>query len=288
MTVPTFELKALPPALPSFVSAALTARRRPPREIQLPPGQVRVAALRVDSARLRAYNALLGFEQGETLPLTYPHVLGSALHMHLMSRPGFPLPMLGLVHVRNEIVQARAIGVGEVLDLQVRLSESRAVAQGLEFDLVTEFAVGGVPEVWRGVSTYLHRRPGKPTTRRAPTANERVPLSQYLELDAPADIGRRYAKVSRDYNPIHLYALTAKLFGFPRAIATGMWTAARVLALLEQKTGCRPSQYRFQFKQPLFLPGRAALRFDGAGDGLEFALVGADAAKVHLLGTLAG
>ena len=33
------------------------------------------------------------------------------------------------------------------------------------------------------------------------------------------DLGRRYAAVSGDHNPIHLYPLTAKALGFPRQIA---------------------------------------------------------------------
>jgi hypothetical protein len=49
-------------------------------------------------------------------------------------------------------------------------------------------------------------------------------LSCQTEFTAPADIGRRYGAVSGDRNPIHLTAVTAKLFGFQQAIAHGMWT----------------------------------------------------------------
>ena len=51
----------------------------------------------------------------------------------------------------------------------------------------------------------------------------------------PADLGRRYAAVSGDHNPIHLYPLTAKAFGFPRQIAHGMWTKARCVAAMENR-----------------------------------------------------
>ena len=285
MTAQILQLQALPAALPTFFNAARTARRSPAAKIELPSLQVHVAAVKIDPARLRAYNKLLGFSDGASLPLTYPHVLGSSLHMHLMAQPQFPLPMLGLVHLRNEIEQSRPLVVDETLDLQVALTESREVAQGLEFDFVTEFAAGDSGTVWRGVSTYLYRISGKkPARSRAPVAE--IPLSKYLKLDAPADIGRRYAKVSRDYNPIHLYALTARLFGFKRAIATGMWTAARALALLEPELRHAPQHYAFQFKQPFLLPGRAALRYETGADQVEFALVGTDAGKVHLVGTL--
>ena len=57
-----------------------------------------------------------------------------------------------------------------------------------------------------------------------------------VEWRLPGDLGRRYAAVSGDRNPIHLYALTAKAFGFPRQIAHGMWSKARCLAA--SRTGC--------------------------------------------------
>lgn len=286
MTAQTIELNGLPAALPIFFNAARTASRKPPAKIELPALSVHVAGIKIDPLRLRAYNKLLGFDDRASLPLTYPHVLGSSLHMHLMAQPQFPLPMLGLVHLRNEIEQTRALGIDETFDLQVVLADSREVQQGLEFDFLTEFSVGDGGTIWRGVSTYLHRIPGKKLVRRASAAPEEIPLSKYLPLDAAADIGRRYAKVSRDYNPIHLYALTAKLFGFKRAIATGMWTAARALVLLEHELKNPPQHYAFQFRQPFLLPGRAALRYETTAGQVEFALVGADAGKIHLLGTL--
>ena len=73
----------------------------------------------------------------------------------------------------------------------------------------------------------------------------------------PGDIGRRYAEVSGDRNPIHLHPLTARLFGFPRAIAHGMWTKAHALAAFE---GRLPSAFTVdvRFKQPVLLPAKAA------------------------------
>ena len=71
----------------------------------------------------------------------------------------------------------------------------------------------------------------------------------------PDDAGRRYAKVSGDVNPIHLSGLTAKAFGFKRAIAHGMWVKARVLGAL---AGRLPDALSVDvgFRKPLFLPRR--------------------------------
>lgn len=285
-----FDLPALPPTLPSFVKAGLSATRRPKDGISLPSWQVRVKAVRVDRARLNAYSALCGLPESPELPILYPQVLATPLFLDLMTRPGFPLPLLGLVHVRNEVEQQRPLRVDETFDLSIRIGEGREVRAGFEFDLIMEATPVESEPVWRATMTVIHR--GKPAKgSKGPKAKGGAPavdsrLSQYLALSAPEDTGRRYAAVSQDYNPIHLYGLTAKLFGFPRAIAHGLWSAARCLALLQEKLGQAPKAYSIQFKQPLLLPGKAALRFAQEQGAVDFALISASSDKVHLSGNL--
>ena len=74
------------------------------------------------------------------------------------------------------------------------------------------------------------------------------------------DVGRRYGAVSGDRNPIHLHPLAARLFGFPRAIAHGMWTVARCLA----EHGTPPATLvRAEFRAPVPLPGTVTYAADG-------------------------
>jgi acyl dehydratase len=97
----------------------------------------------------------------------------------------------------------------------------------------------------------------------------------------PGDIGRRYARVSGDANPIHMHPLAAKAFGQPTTIAHGMWTKARCLAALE---GELPAAYTadVRFKLPLRIPGRAAFAYR---DG-EFTVHDARSGKPHLSGRI--
>ena len=157
--------------------------------------------------------------------------------------------------------------------------------RGVVFDLVSEASIGGQP-VWRGLSTYLSSRgrlPGEP----APSLRLDLPdavVSQRWRL--PADLGRRYAAVSGDTNPIHLHPLTARLFGLSRPIIHGMWTHARALAALG---GDLPERYgvRVQFAKPLMLPGRAGFAVDTDAAGTRFAVLNAEG-KPHLVGDLRG
>ena len=97
----------------------------------------------------------------------------------------------------------------------------------------------------------------------------------------PADIGRRYGAVSGDRNPIHLHDLTAKPFGFPRAIAHGMWTKARALAALGARV---PDAFttEVRFAKPLLLPGKVAF----ATEGERFAVRDERKGTPHLHGTI--
>ena len=101
----------------------------------------------------------------------------------------------------------------------------------------------------------------------------------------PDDAGRRYAKVSGDVNPIHLSGLSAKAFGFKRAIAHGMWVKARALAAL---SGRLPDALSVDvgFQKPLFLPSTVALSTAEAGGGWDFAVRNAINGSPHLVGTV--
>lgn len=280
----TQTLTAPPSPLPIYLKAALTAGRKPPAGVVLPPLRVSLQGLRTDPARLDAYRQVCGLAERAWLPLTYPQIAATGLHMHLMTQPEFPFPLLGLVHVRNLIEQTRPLGVDEPYDLHVGLGEVREARAGLEFDLRTEAQAGGEP-VWQATTTVLYRNRKPEGGKGRPPAPE-PELSEYRSFAAPADIGRRYARVSGDYNPIHLYAATARLFGFPRAIAHGMWSLARCLGELEAEIARTPGRLEVQFKQPLLLPARVALKFRADGDRIRFALLSSGADKVHLNGSL--
>ena len=281
-----FELPAVPPVLPSFARAAWSATRSAKGEVTIPDWSARVARLSFDRKHLADYNALCGFQNLEAVPILYPQIVATPVFLHLMTRPGFPLPLMGLVHVRNAIEQRRALMADETLDLHVSLAGSRPARAGLEIDIVTELRDDAGDPLWKATMTVLRRGRSAKSAERAPPPAEIPAFAQYLSLDAPEDIGRRYAAVSRDFNPIHLHAASARLFGFPRAIAHGLWSAARVLALLEGRLGVTPRVFDVNFRQPLLLPGKASLRYQQEGLRIDFALLDARAGKTHLTGTL--
>lgn len=281
----TIELKSVP-TTPSLYLRALTARksgRVPDQESEL--GRALLRARRADTKALRAYREVCGFAAGDSLPATYPFVMAAPLHMELLVSEAFPLPVMGLVHLRNTITQHRAIDSREALDIDCTLSGPRPVARGLEFDLYTRASVDG-ELVWECVTTMLRRAKGRRSGRRPggkPRVGDFVPDS-VVDWSIPANTGRRYARVSGDGNPIHLSALTARLFGFRRAIAHGMWTKARSLAELEQLLPDGAFRVGVDFKQPIFLPAGVQFQYRWGGEGIEFLVRDGAGRKPHLSG----
>ena len=170
--------------------------------------------------------------------------------------------------------------------LEVRAADLRAHPKGRTFSLVVTASVGGEP-VWTETGTLLHRGGGDPSAARAAgpePVGRAVPAT--VEWRLPGDLGRRYAAVSGDRNPIHMHPLTARAFGFPRPIAHGMWSMARCLAQLEGRLDER-LEATVSFRRPVPLPGRVRFAADHRNDGsIGFALRGPGETDpaLHLLG----
>lgn len=250
-----------PSLLPLYGKTLMPGKKQSGGDIVIPELSACLLGVGTAGKALERYQAVCGFRRQHHLPITWPHVLAFPLHLKLLTEDRFPLPLLGLVHLRNRITQHRAIGAGENLDISVRLGNTERSSRGIEFDLITEARSAG-QLVWEEESTTLFRQPqpgDQGPKGKNPPELERFPNS--LSIKVPEATGRRYARVSGDSNPIHMHALSAKAFGFPRAIAHGMWTKAQALALLEQQEGWRGGALRVscQFKKPLFLPDRKSV-----------------------------
>jgi acyl dehydratase len=244
----------------------------------------------VDRARLAAYDRVCGFDLSDTLPPTYPHMLAFGMHLALMTDGEFPLPAIGLVHIANTITVHRPINASELLSLRVWATPLEPHPRGRQFAIRTEARVGE-ELVWEESSANLKRGKGGTEGARTgePPSAEGLPATATWKLKG--DLGRRYGWVSGDLNPIHVHPLTARLFGFPTAIAHGMWTKARCLAALGPQLtgrgGRGPYTVTVAFRRPILLP--ATVQFaeetvSGNGDGIGFGVRDARLKTPHLDG----
>ena len=238
--------------------------------------------IEVTRAHVDAYSAVCAFPTKDVAPLTYPHMLAFPLHMAIMTEPAFPAPAIGTVHLENSIAGHRPIAIGESVAVQVSVGVPRPHPKGRVFDFVTEARVGD-ELVWESTSTYLRRGRGDESAPGGSTFPVVDPGT--LTWSLPGDLGRQYAAVSGDHNPIHLYPLTAKALGFPRQIAHGMWSLARCVAAIENRL---PDAVRVDaaFKKPILLPGRVSFASTQVGSSgeLAFALTNPRDGSPHLAG----
>jgi acyl dehydratase len=262
---------------------------------EIPEGlDLELAGVTAKPEDVAAYAKVCGFALRDTLPPTYPHMLAFPLQMAVMSDGSFPFGAVGLVHVENSITQKRPIGTDEEMTIRVRPTKLQPHPKGKTFSLETEVLVDG-EVVWESVSTMLRRGGGNGTADVPGMRGEKGSRSgaafEALDADAPAsaewklpgDLGRRYAGVSGDRNPIHMHSLTAKPLGFPCAIAHGMWTKARALAQLESKL---PDSFEVdvRFRKPVLLPARVVFAERDTDKDILFAVRDAKQGTPHLDG----
>ena len=236
-----------------------------------------------DPDHLARYNAICAYQPADFLPPLYPHFAAFGLHLSLMTDTAFPFVPMGVVHLRNRLVHHRPIGLDEALDLSVKAHDLRSHPKGRLIDITTTAQADG-EEVWSETMTIFARGKhgsGAETTR-PPLEGVDAPTG-VVEWKLKGDLGRRFAGVSGDRNPIHLYPLTAKAFGFPTNIAHGMWTKSRALAALQNRL---PKAYEVnvEFRKPVLLPSTVIFGSRVNDDVTTFGVTSARKPGTHLVG----
>ncbi len=293
---PTYSLEfAAPPAAWSTYPKILLGRK--PSLVkdggEVPRIEARLKAATVSASHLASYVDLCA-ARGDVLPIAYPHVLASPLHLAMLGASAFPVKLLGLVHIRNRIAQRRPIAPDEAGELFAWIEGHRDTERGQEFDLNTEYRIDG-EVVWDETCTFLARRRGKPSgegdkkdTKPAAASDGEKPVGavRTSSFRVDAGLGRRYGWVSGDFNPIHLADVTAKAFGFRGAIAHGMWSMARCAAEFEPEVWQQPVELTTQFKLPIFMPAWVMLERWTVEAGQGFCLRDTQGEKPHLTGAV--
>jgi len=255
----TVILESLPPPAKLYGRALQGIFKRAEGVAELPPLRLVRPSAALDPEQIGRYARVCGFIPEQGVPVTFPHVMAFPLHLMLLTDPAFPWPAMGLVHVSNSVRLRRTLHSGQALRIEVESGALVAHDKGQAFTLHTRIYRGG-EAVWDADSVYLKRGVAGYGHASASQAYATPPaLVREARWQLPAQLGRDYAKASGDFNPIHLHALTAKAFGFPRAIAHGMWTLARTLAALQPSKQLAAANVHGDFKSPIFLPAETTL-----------------------------
>jgi acyl dehydratase len=287
------------PELPSlsklYVSALSTAARTKlgslERSHALPHVQHTVADVQVSLEHVTTFQHLLHGTVRDTLPSVFVHSVAFPVVMSVLTRPDFPLPLLGMVHLGNRVGHLRSIDFSEPLTVTAWAENLAGHHAGTCVDVRVDVQATG-ENVWEGTSTYLAKGlylPGLDKTSR-PERQDFVPPQPTAKWRLGPEAGREYAAVSGDFNPIHLSALSAKILGLKRSIAHGMYLAARVINSVEA-VAAEPFAWDIEFAAPVFLPATVALRIedheaDGRWDSADFTGWGERSHRKHFSGSV--
>ena len=255
------ELKydAIPGMFPIFMKILFSRKKGFKPGDKFPAIKAVINNVSINQEKLKAYREICELEDDGYLPVLYPHVFTAPLHMALLSHKDFPIPLFGMLHYRNHLIQHRPIRSGEVLDVEVALSEHRIVKQGFEFDYTISVESKG-ELVWNSITTYLKQGKFGTEYDASPRSDLIEPVTDAEKISdslIPKNIGKRYAKICSDYNPIHMSKFAAKLFGFKRDIAHAMWATALSIGKSGYKNSDKPVRVDLGFKGPLFIESKS-------------------------------
>lgn len=306
--------KALNQPLPvgSLLLRSLLKRSKAKPELfdtysELPSTQFTNQFSHIRTAHLEDFHRIVNWptQLTERVHPCYFHLYAFPQHLKLMLDKQFPFSLLGIVHLRNRIEQQCEIDTQAPFSVSSQYGDIVDHAKGLSFSIKSKVEVDA-KVVWQSESWFLVRYPKSNQKKseisveidkdkrvesekgNSSTNNYKNPHQEYTGSSPwhfSGKTARKYARISGDYNPIHLYGITAKLFGFKQPIAHGMWSKAWCVSAVAEFIQPKVT-VEAKFAQPLMLPNRATLHQDKRDHRHVFALSTQDGQFLHLSGYL--
>lgn len=217
----------------------------------------------------------------------------------LLSNSGCPVLPFGAVNSKNRFEFLDAVACRCAASLREAAVQARSggkeligrrVKRGMEFDVIVEVKAKphGSSEskvIFRqviGILVFLPKstKPVWNDDMRNPatTVSKSLNTPEHL-VELTFDAPKKWAAVCNDINPIHMFSLAAKLFGFPGKIAHGNHVVAIVIEKLQGSPSSeevgqlvweskRPSFVEVTFKRPMVLPISLKMKFElASGSG---------------------
>ena len=262
----TFVIDALPGVLPYYLKA-MAPRPGIANGDNIPATRVEWPSFRFSEAAVRAYAKACSWHMADDqqVPLYFPHSFFGPLHLLMLTERNFPLRVLGGLHLRNHIVQHRALYPGTDYSANLLFCAERCTPQGLEVDFRTEIKAEGALH-WESLTTFLFRTRCQSEDAPSKLARAAEPLvdpQTFASFPVPANTGKTFGRITRDINPIHMSRWLAKAFGFERDLCHGMWALARTQSEINGIDYQAPVRSDAVFKGPLYMGRDITLKADG-------------------------
>ena len=206
--------------------------------------------------------------------VSYYSLLIGKLQLIAISNTHFPLPILGAVHVSNDFILLKKPYDDIPFKIELRIHKFEKHRSGITFKLNSIISQNN-EKIWNCTTTFLSRG----TIRIKNVDNTSLNIksigtniqgmidalgnkSNDIDIKIPKNIGRTFASICGDYNPIHVSPFLAKLFGFKCCIAHGICIYAKSLTQINKID--IPNHYPLHasvtFLSPIFLPSTATIQ----------------------------
>ena len=283
-TLPSIPYSRIPSLGALLIKAMIS--RKPGLEEPMPFARIERSVTGVDIRRdaFAAFNKMCGFKNSGRIPLPYYYVLAQRVQLALLTDPAFPIGIPGLVHIDNTFKQYAQASAGDTFDLRCCIEGDECTTAGRVIGITTDFFINEKKAI-ECRSRFLHRNRSHSSEKNRKTSEPHLEGDK-KSLYLPANAGRRYARISGDFNPIHLHALTARPFGFRRPIAHGIYMLALVNAALEEMLSFNVKELSVEYKRPVYLPSQVDLiyRFTEGDKSCRFEVRSGAEEKPHMRG----
>jgi hypothetical protein len=280
----TIKLKTMPSAFAVLAKAGTTIFRKGKGE--LPSDILVIENCKFSEKHIASYNKICYFKDLSYIPATYPYIYTFPLQMELMGMPNVPYPLPGMVHLANSIQLHKVLNIQKSYTVYCHFGDYIHHEKGQAFEIKTKLFEGN-ELVWECTSIYLYIN-GKEGKGNAIKWEESLPVTNNMKQSWHLDytMGMRYAAVNKDVNPIHLFPLSAKLFGMPRHIMHGMWSVGRTLAFHSERENLEKLTINVHFKTPIYLPADIIYRYNSVDNCICFDVVDIKEEKPHMRGSI--
>jgi len=228
-------------------------------------------AILIRPERIALYDETVGHPGSPVFPV----ILVKELFLACLNDPDFNGDVSRLVHAGQSFVFHQPLRAWDLVSPRGRALtvESKASGELVTFgqrlyregELVVEME-----------STIFFRGESKGEKKAEAPAPERGKPASTATVVVPADLSRRYAKVSGDDNPIHTDIEFAKMVGFKDVILHGLATLALAARTLPKDL----ARLSVRFSKPVYPGDRLTTSVWGSGATLTFETVNQDGEKV--------
>lgn len=239
------------------------------------------------TSQLKKYQKLLKINNdSQILPIFYLQVLAFKLHLKLLNHKHLPFKVTGAIHKENSVTYHKPIYKNDPINFQVSIDKFVKTNTSTQCTILTEAYVSGEIK-WQARSTYYHRNSKSEERKKEPHLNTQRNVILQKTLKLSENLGRKFALISGDINPIHMHPMIAKLFGFQSTIIHGMYMSAKTLSPFNIDKSSLPVTVNNTFIKPIELPTRVLIKYSINTCSVE-PLANPDSSKPFLISEFTG